>query len=111
MTSTASPRLVVVERGGRRVIPIDRPLVTFGRRSESDVQVSGPDVSRLHAELVQADGVVRLRDCGSKFGTFVNGERIVDQVLRPGDAIRLGRADQVQITFVVGEEPTSAERS
>src|SRR5262249_53690400 len=76
MPAYVAPRLVITDALGRRTIPIERPLLTFGRRSECDVRVTGADVSRQHAELLNQDGKILLRDAGSKFGTFVNGEKI-----------------------------------
>lgn len=50
-------------------------------------------VSRRHAELVRADGLVWLADAGSANGTFLNDARLepgTPVVVRPGDTIRLG---------------------
>ena len=46
-----SPRLVITDAAGRRQVPIDKGVVTLGRRSESDVRVAGTGVSRQHAEI------------------------------------------------------------
>src|SRR5262245_31864687 len=73
MSGFVAPRLVITDALGRRTIPIERPVTTFGRRSECDVRVTGADVSRQHAELLMQDDRIVLRDCESKFGTFVNG--------------------------------------
>jgi len=111
MAPDQSPRLVVTDPLGRRVIPIDKPIVTLGRRSETDVRVPSAGVSRVHAEIISDRGVYRLRDCASRFGTFVNGERMTEQVLNEGDRIRLGQSDDTEIVFVLGDEPPSQERS
>lgn len=110
-TSAPSPRLIVTDALGRRVIPIDKPILTLGRRSETDVRVPGAGVSRVHAEIVAENGAYRLRDCASRFGTFVNGERTTERVLRDGDRIQLGQSDDTEIRFVTGEESPSQERS
>ncbi len=107
MASHVAPRLVITDALGRRTIPIERPLLTFGRRSECDVRVTGADVSRQHAELVQQDGKIILRDCGSKFGTFVNGEQITERELKAGDAIGLGQQSDTSIVFAVGDDGPS----
>jgi serine phosphatase RsbU (regulator of sigma subunit)/pSer/pThr/pTyr-binding forkhead associated (FHA) protein len=105
---TGTPRLVVSDALGRREVPIDKALITLGRRSESDVRVSGAGVSRHHAEISADNGTCRLRDCESKFGTFVNGVRASgNQVLAHGDRIRLGESDETEIVFFTsgaGEE-------
>jgi serine phosphatase RsbU (regulator of sigma subunit)/pSer/pThr/pTyr-binding forkhead associated (FHA) protein len=107
MAVPIAPRLVITDALGRRTIPIERPIMTFGRRSECDVRVSGADVSRQHAELVMQDGKILLRDCGSKFGTFVNGEQITERELKPGDAIGLGQQSETSIVFAVGDDGPS----
>jgi phosphoserine phosphatase RsbU/P len=107
MTALVSPRLVVTDSLGRRTIPIERPTLTFGRRSECDVRVNGSDVSRQHAELSFVDGRVTLKDSGSKFGTFVNGEQITERELKPGDTIGLGQQSDTMIVFVVGDDGPS----
>lgn len=112
MDSTPNaPRLVITDPLGRRLIPIDKPLITLGRRSEADVRVSSAGVSRKHAEIVTRDGVCRLRDCASSFGTFVNGERTTERVLASGDRITLGQSDDTEIVFAIGDEAPSQERS
>ena len=110
---TGTPRLVVTDALGRRQVPIDKPLVTLGRRSESDVRVSGAGVSRHHAEIIADNGTCRVRDCQSKFGTYVNGVRASDEtVLAHGDHIRLGDSDETEIVFLLSdEEEDSQERS
>ncbi|MGH9255731.1 MAG: SpoIIE family protein phosphatase [Vicinamibacterales bacterium] len=106
-----SPRLVVTDANGRRQVPVDKEVITLGRRSESDIRVTGVGVSRQHAEILADNGTCRLRDCDSKFGTFVNGAKAHEQVLAHGDRIRLGDADGVDIVFLIGEDDVSHERS
>ena len=99
------PHLIVRDAAGRRTILLDKPVLTFGRRSESDVCLTGADVSRLHAEIRAVDGRVQLKDCGSRFGTFVNGRKITECDLQPGDVVRFGQSDDMDVTYVVGGEP------
>lgn len=102
MAAPVAPRLVITDALGRRTIPIERPITTFGRRSECDIRVNGADVSRLHAELHLEDGRIVLRDKDSKFGTFVNGEKITERELKPGDTIGLGQTSDTSIVFTAG---------
>src|SRR5215510_613052 len=110
MPAYVSPRLVITDALGRRTIPIERAVTTFGRRSECDVRLTGADVSRQHAELLMQDGRILLRDCESKFGTFVNGEKITERELKPGDTIGLGQTSDTSIVFTVGDDAMSGER-
>jgi pSer/pThr/pTyr-binding forkhead associated (FHA) protein len=53
--------------------------------------VSDRLVSRRHAEIEREHGQYVLRDCGSRNGTFVNGQRISEpHILRDGDEIQIG---------------------
>jgi serine phosphatase RsbU (regulator of sigma subunit) len=92
VTSARAPRLAVHDTLGRRVVVIDKPVFTIGRRDGHDLQLSGSEVSRDHAEiLMTAEGAV-LRDRGSRYGTFVNGTPITEQLLADGDRIECGRS-------------------
>jgi len=69
---------------------------TIGRNRDCEIVVSDTSVSRVHAELVETDdGRYYLTDCGSKFGTFVGGDKdgwgAIRQVyVEQDDLIRLG---------------------
>jgi serine phosphatase RsbU (regulator of sigma subunit) len=90
---------------GRRVVTIDKPSFVIGRRSGSDVHVMDTEVSREHAEIVQAGGRYLVRDRGSRFGTFVNGSQVTEQSLAHGDRIRLGKSGKAELLFWVGDLP------
>jgi S1-C subfamily serine protease len=72
-----------------RVLEVDRPLV-LGRMKGSDVVIRDARASRRHAELVPADGALRLRDLGSANGTLVDGQPAREALLRGGEEIRIG---------------------
>jgi sigma-B regulation protein RsbU (phosphoserine phosphatase) len=106
-----APRLVVTDALGRRIVPIDKPLFTIGRRTETDLRLPGADISRVHAEITQEHGICTIRDKQSRFGTFINDERLAEKVLAHGDAIRFGQSGDTEIVFYVDEEAPSVERS
>jgi phosphoserine phosphatase RsbU/P len=111
MTAPAAPRLVITDALGRRIVPLDKPLFTIGRRSETDLRLPGADISRVHAEIVTENGTSTIRDRASRFGTFVNGERINERVLAHGDQIRLGQSGDTEILYYVDDEAPSVEKS
>jgi pSer/pThr/pTyr-binding forkhead associated (FHA) protein len=47
-------------------------------------------VSRRHAELRLVEGRWMLRDLGSTNGTWVNGRRVMEAEVAPGDELQLG---------------------
>ena len=101
-------RLEINDGLGSRILPIDKPIVAIGRRGENDLRLSGSDVSRDHAEIAQADGTYVLRDRGSRYGTFVNGEQISsERPLRHGDRIQFGRASGTDVVFLTEDTPVA----
>jgi serine phosphatase RsbU (regulator of sigma subunit) len=111
MADAPAPRLVITDALGRRIVTIDKPLFTIGRRSETDLRLPGADISRVHAEITLENGTCTVRDKQSRFGTFVNGERVNEKVLVHGDELRLGQAGDTEIVFFVDEDSPSVEKS
>ncbi len=72
---------LTLEAGGR---------VTIGRAAECELRPPSGDASRRHAEIVGGKDGFTIRDLGSTNGTFVNGERIREHRLEPGDRIQIG---------------------
>ncbi len=66
--------------------------VIFGRDTPSIVSVHlpGSEASRRHAEVKQVGPVPILRDLESRNGTWVNGQRITQRPVGPGDVLRIG---------------------
>ena len=108
---TRTPRLVVTDTLGRRIVNIDKPLFTIGRRSETDLRLAGADISRVHAEIAIESSTCIIRDKQSRFGTFVNGEQITERPLAHGDKVRLGQSPDIDIVFFIDDEAPSVERS
>jgi serine phosphatase RsbU (regulator of sigma subunit) len=99
----ADGRLEVTDALGRRVIHIDKPVFSIGRRSGNDLQLVGSDVSRDHAEIASENGAFVLRDRGSRYGTYVNGEGVTEHTLQHGDLVRLGRSGGAEMVFLLDD--------
>lgn len=98
-------RLQVNDGLGSRVVLLDKPLVAIGRRGENDLRLVGSDVSRDHAEIAANGGNYVLRDKGSRYGTFVNGEQVSERQLTHGDRIQFGRASGTDVVFLIEDGP------
>ncbi|MBC7258229.1 MAG: FHA domain-containing protein [Chloroflexi bacterium] len=83
------PMLVLLGSPGARYL-LTAPRARIGRDPGNDIVIPDRRVSRYHAEIVREGSEFMLRDCGSKNGTFVNGERIVqERRLQDGDEIQV----------------------
>jgi Mg-chelatase subunit ChlD/pimeloyl-ACP methyl ester carboxylesterase len=67
-----------------------RGVLQIGREPSSELVLSDPQVSRIHARILQTSQGYVIEDLNSTNGTFVNGQRITTQYLRPGDRIQVG---------------------
>lgn len=102
----SEPRLEVADSTGRRIVTIGRTPFAIGRRESNDLRLSGSEVSRDHAEILRApDGRFLLRDRGSRFGTFINGDSITERALERGDTIRIGRGGGAELVFLGDATP------
>jgi len=79
----------ILATGGKRTV-LSGERVTIGRSRECDVVVEDPNVSRKHAEVRRTIEGWLVADLGSTNGIKVNGRRVNDAVLSPGDEITLG---------------------
>ena len=65
----------------------------IGALDDNDITIPSKQVSRYHAELRVRDGRVHIWDLESANNTFVNGDRVDNSELRPGDVIAIGDAE------------------
>ncbi len=83
-------RLTIIGPEGRQEVEL-LGHNTLGRHPNNTVQVLDRIVSKEHCHLDMIDGGrYVLRDLGSLNGTYVNGERVSERILHPGDEITLG---------------------
>ncbi|MBR5910344.1 MAG: DUF3662 domain-containing protein [Schwartzia sp.] len=71
-------------------LEIGERKVYLGRREQNDLILTDLNVSRLHASIDYERHRHIIHDAGSLNGLFVNGERMSDACLLPGDEIGLG---------------------
>jgi hypothetical protein len=79
-------------------------VVNIGRRLGNHIVIDDPRVSRSHAQLRAVRGRYVLFDLNSTGGTFINGQRISQHSLKPGDVISLAG-----YTIIYGEDTAPAE--
>ncbi|CAG9812315.1 unnamed protein product [Chironomus riparius] len=86
----------LLKREGSRLndshIPIIRRLITIGRSPNCTITLKSIRVSRMQCEIIYRDENIFLRDTQSSNGTFVNNEKLTNEMrkLEIGDFIGFG---------------------
>jgi len=84
-------QLVVMDGPGRGdKITLNKNLIKVGKRDTNDMVIKDKAVSRNHLEVEYTSDSFLLRDLGSTNGTFLNGNKVKEAYLAPGDLIKLG---------------------
>lgn len=96
----AIPRNAFLIVEGNRVFPLSQTVINIGRRPDNNLIVPDPRVSRTHAQIRAVRGQYVLFDLNSTGGTLVNGRRINQCALKPGDVISLSG-----VPLIYGEDP------
>ncbi|HEX7569552.1 MAG TPA: FHA domain-containing protein, partial [Verrucomicrobiae bacterium] len=98
-------KLVILNQGMTgRSFELNVERTTVGRVEDNAFQITDPSVSSHHAEILMRGTGILVRDLNSTNGTFLNGDRITEVVLKPGQILRFG---QVELKIDDGQ-PVSA---
>ncbi|RLT97963.1 ATPase, T2SS/T4P/T4SS family [Ketobacter sp.] len=91
---------VIDSNKNKTIFEFPRGKVVLGKGDHCDVILTDSHVSRNHAEILVDDSSARLADLNSTNGTWVNGERLLaEMILSEGDSLRFGEIT-VRITAV-----------
>jgi len=74
---------------GKETYILNLPVINIGRREDNHLVIEDLRISRTHAQLRASRGKYVIFDLGSTGGTFVNGQRVTQATLAPGDVISL----------------------
>ncbi len=83
---------------------IGEKALIIGRDETCDLSLQDKGASRQHAEIFKIGDMCFVRDLESKNGTFVNDNRITEEMLRDGDRVQIGGT-------VIVFEPLAGARS
>jgi len=72
-----------------------KEVTRIGRGSENDLQVLDEAAAERHCEIRVAEGGVTVHDLGSSSGILVDGEPVLEAVLRPGSRLQIGAVEFV----------------
>jgi hypothetical protein len=88
----ATPGRHYIVSGPDGPFPLRGDRVTVGRGKLNDLVVHETSVSREHAEFRATGNAWSVHDLGSTNGVMVNGARVTEHTLAPGDRVSFGTA-------------------
>jgi predicted component of type VI protein secretion system len=97
-----APKLVALSDGPN--LSLDKPIMLIGRHQECDIQIPSRKISRRHCCIAQVDGRLVVRDLCSTNGIRVNGARVQEGRLNPGDELVIGNY-RYQVDYGVSPGP------
>jgi EAL domain-containing protein (putative c-di-GMP-specific phosphodiesterase class I) len=97
------------EDGSLQRTPIQRLPFRIGRRSDVSLLLPSGLVSKLHAEIYSDGLALRVRDLGSRNGTFVNHVGVSDAPLCEGDVLHVGDYEFRLARDAAEPEPADAD--
>ncbi len=77
----------------------EQSQIVIGRNSDVQLELQHDDVALLHAMVEDRGDEYYLSDLGSQSGTFLNGNRVLEEKLTSGDQLQIG---PFRIQFFVG---------
>jgi pSer/pThr/pTyr-binding forkhead associated (FHA) protein len=102
------PKLVLLSAGMTgRTHDLKADKTTIGRVEDNTFQIAEPSVSSHHCEVLLKGNDVIVKDLNSTNGTFINGEKITEAPLKPGQILRLG---QVEIRLETDAGPAAPKK-
>ena len=86
-------------------VPWRGERLLIGRHPDAEIRLNEPTMSARHAELTPVGSRVSVRDLDSLNGTFLNGVRVIESMLRPGDQIEIGLV-RIEVSVPNDSSPT-----
>jgi pSer/pThr/pTyr-binding forkhead associated (FHA) protein len=92
-----------------QAIRVRGPKFFIGRAEDCQLRPNSDLVSRHHCAIMVDEGLVTIRDFGSRNGTYINGERIRgEEELNPGDHLKVGPLEfevHVEVSLAAPKKP------
>lgn len=74
---------------------VTEKLYCIGSASDNQLVIQDQSVDALHAKLFVEDDKYVLKDNNSSSGCFINGQRVTQKEILPGDIVRLGNTELI----------------
>lgn len=79
--------------GGGDRIPLLKKSLLVGRRESCDIRLRFANVSAHHCQLTCRGGYWYVEDLNSRNGTKINGKRVTEKRIDPGDTVSVAKHD------------------
>jgi predicted component of type VI protein secretion system len=104
------PAQLIAQNEGPSIL-LDKPILLLGRHPECDIQIDSRKISRRHCCIAQVNDFLVIRDLGSTNGIRINGARVNEGRLAPGDEVTIGNHRyEVRWSSIPGEGAPAAPR-
>jgi uncharacterized protein involved in exopolysaccharide biosynthesis/Mrp family chromosome partitioning ATPase len=100
----APAKTALVIKSADRSVVVNGSTVTIGRAEDNTLVLTDGSISGHHCEVLVRDGEPVVKDLGSANGTFVNGQRVTETVLKSGQVLRVGQLE-LQVASEEVEKP------
>ncbi len=106
-------KLVLLSQGLLgRTHELKADTTTIGRVDDNTFPITEPSVSSHHCEILRKGPEVVVRDLNSTNGTFINGEKVTESVLKPGQVLRLGQIEmRLETDEAAGPPPAPVKKT
>jgi two-component system, NtrC family, response regulator HydG len=89
-------------QAGLRFLLDETAETQIGRGVDCEIMLSDPLSSRVHAIVTKEKGQWRITDQKSRNGTYLNGQKIDNGILKQGKIVRIG---SLEMAFEMSDEP------
>ncbi len=99
--------IVIDPTGNRSKVRIDSFPFRIGRQGDNRLVLRDGRISRVHAQITVEGGDYFVEDLQSRYGVYVNEERVSRQHLKGADRIEFGFPDSYRLVFTREEAEVS----
>ncbi|MDO8461901.1 MAG: GGDEF domain-containing protein [Deltaproteobacteria bacterium] len=78
---------------------LEEGAITLGRGDDATIMIADLGISRHHLSLICETGKTLIKDMGSTNGTYVNGQRVKEYVLKDGDKIQISSSTIMKFAY------------
>jgi len=104
-------KLVILSQGlTGKFYELNVDKTTVGRVDDNTFPITDPSVSSHHCEILLRGADVVVKDLDSTNGSFINGEKITESVLKAGQILRIGQIElRLETEATAGTAPAAAQ--